>query len=547
MTHSAWLWPSAIAALAAALVLATIDAAGDHPGGREGPGLTVDEALNVAQGVHLADRLISADLAGFRALDRRMPDYPPLGRLWLGLCHEVAFLVAPPLDSNVPYSITCARSAPALAFALTVFLVGWAAGRWYGNYAGAIAALSLILMPRIFGHAHIASLESCIDLAYAATVLYLADRWSKSNGSIDASRAVANRPNSEPAQGPRYRTALIGGVLFGLALLIKIQAVLLPIPISLWALVVLRRRALILLPVFGLTGLLVLFTGWPFLWDAPLSNLRQYLGRSTERVVIYAWYGGQAVADRDLPWHYPWVMWLTTVPFGLHLLGVVGAWRSLSDASERPRAILLLACLSFPLVLFSLPGVVVYDGERLFSISFPLWGLFIGCGAHTLRQAVTQRLSPTVAGAVLGALLAAQSWGLFQMAPCWLSYYNLSVGGLRGAERLGLPVTYWGDGMTRRLIAATAEIVPRGSTIAVAPVLYPNQWDELILQSPMLREHEVTFVPLDSAEAADCEMALFFPRREYLPDELRGPLDPDRIVAAVRRDGVVLAVLYRIR
>jgi hypothetical protein len=34
-----------------------------------------------------------------------------------------------------------------------------------------------------------------------------------------------------------------------------------------------------------------------------------------------------------------------------------------------------------------------------------------------------------------------------------------------------------------------------------------------------------------------------FMRPEYLPEEFRRPLDENRIVAAVRRQGIVLAVL----
>ena len=36
------------------------------------------------------------------------------------------------------------------------------------------------------------------------------------------------------------------------------------------------------------------------------------------------WYFGRVVADRDVAWHYPWVMFLATVPVGLHALGVCG-------------------------------------------------------------------------------------------------------------------------------------------------------------------------------------------------------------------------------
>src|SRR5207302_8283335 len=142
--------------------------------------------------------------------------------------------------------------------------------------------------------------------------------------------------------------------------------------------------------------------------------------------------------------------------------------------------------------------VPVYDGERLFSIVFPLWAVLIGRGAEDARRWLSQRLSQRTAFAALSAFLAAQSYGLWALAPCWLSYYNLAVGGLPGAAKLGLEISYWGDGVTRTLLAETAKRVPAGETISVLPVLYDAQWHEVWLQSPPLKERGVRFVPYES-------------------------------------------------
>jgi len=329
--------------------------------------------------------------------------------------------------------------------------------------------------------------------------------------------------------------------------LTKIQAILLPIPVALWACLALRRRALGFVPVWGLVGVIVLFLGWPFLWSDPVAHFQQYLGRTTNRSAILVWYGGEAIADRDVPWHYPWILWGTTVPLGLHLLGAAGVWQSLRPCSERLWALLPLACLVFPLVLFTIPGIAVYDGERLFSVSYSLWGVFVGVGSDGLRRWLALRVSSRLAAGSVAVLLAAQSYGLMAMAPCWLSYYNVTVGGLKGAERLGLPVSYWGDGVTRELLETTAAAAPRGAKIACAPVLHERQWNEVLGQCPALREREVQFVPLGSPAAAGCDLLLMFSRREYLPPEYRGTIDPQRVVASIVREGVVLAVLVRLR
>ncbi len=544
LIRSTWFWPLIIAATAWGVIVSALDPAGDHPGSRNGPGLTVDEGFNVNQGVGLADRLLAIDLAGFRRIDAQLPDHPPLGRLWIGLCHEFAFLVWRPVDSAVPYSVTCARTAPATAFAALVFLVGACAGRWYGPCGGLCAALAVVLMPRVFGHAHLAALETMVNLTTAATVLYLASRWGDdphdSLAPDDAEQDIATMGRNR-ALG----TALIGGLLFGLALLTKVQAVLLPIPILLWALWNMKWRGLVLMTVWGLTGLAVFVACWPHLWNAPLDHVREYLGRTTDRAVLYVWYFGRVIADRDVPWHYPWLMFLATVPVGLHALGVLGLFGPNGRAWRSRREQLILACTVFPLCVFSIPGVAVYDGERLFSFVFPLWAILIGRGASAAMIWASTRLSSRTAVASLALFFAAQGYGLWAFSPCWLSYYNLAVGGLPGAAHLGLEISYWGDGVTCDLLAATAERVPAGGTVAVLPTLHPMQWNELLLQCPALKARDIHLAPWGTEAAARADYVLMFVRPEYLPEEFRGPLDENEIVVAIRRQGVVLAALLK--
>jgi 4-amino-4-deoxy-L-arabinose transferase-like glycosyltransferase len=522
-------------------IVVALDPGGDHPAMFDGPGLTVDEPFNVAQGVGLVDRLFAGDLPGFRQVDARLPDHPPLGRVWIGLCHEIAWILYPPIDRTVPYSVTCARTAPALAFAALIVLVGVCAGRWYGRWGGAAAALALVLMPRVFGHAHLAALETLVNLTCTAAVLYLAEKWG----------APANSPGGAAAQVPgplswnhALITAAIGGALFGLALLTKVQAILLPVPVAVWALLRMRGRAVPALALWGLTGVAVFFGLWPHLWSAPVDHFFEYLGRTTNRPVIQVWYFGQVIPDREVPWHYPWIIFLATVPLGLHALGFAGLFGPEKRAWNAPRELLVLACGVFPLVVFSIPGVAVYDGERLFSNVFPLWAVFIGRGAEFARLRLSLRWSPRAVGLALALVFAAQGYGLVALAPCWLSYYNLAIGGLPGAAKLGLEISYWGDGLTRTLLSQTASRVPQGEHLAVLPTLYALQWNEVRMQSPPLKRRDVELMPYDESSPREERFVLMFMRPEYLPEEFRNPLDEHRILAVVRRQGVLLAALY---
>jgi 4-amino-4-deoxy-L-arabinose transferase-like glycosyltransferase len=542
IVQASWFWPLVVAVCAWVVIVAALDPVGDHPRSFAGPGFTVDEGFNVGQGAALADRLLAFDLAGFRRVDAQLPDHPPLGRLAIGLCHELAFLVWPPVDTKVAYSVTCARTAPATAFAVLVFLVGTCCGRWYGRCGGLGAALAVVLMPRLFGHAHLAALETMVNLTTAGAVLFLAARFTAVPHDPSGSGG-ANRQVPEKNWTHLVRTATICGLLFGLALLTKVQAVLLPIPVIAWALWHWRLRGLTMMAAWGLTGLAVFLVFWPHLWNAPIDHLREYLGRTTDRAVLLVWYFGREIADRDVPWHYPWLMFLATVPVGLHALGACGLFGPAGPAWKSPREQLVLACILFPLCVFSFPGVAVYDGERLFSFVFPLWAVMIGRGAAAVAQWACSRFSSraTICGMVL--FLAAQSYGLWALAPCWLSYYNLAVGGLAGATRMGLEPSYWGDSVTRDLLAEAAERVPAGGTVAVLPTLHPAQWNEIRLQCPPLKARDIQLAPWGTKTATHAEYLLMFMRPEYLPEEFRGRLDEKRIVAAVRRQGVFLAVL----
>ncbi len=131
-----------------------------------------------------------------------------------------------------------------------------------------------------------------------------------------------------------------------------------------------------------------------------------------------------------------------------------------------------MGSILFFLLLFS-TNVPIYDGERLFLHVFPAWALLIGLGFGWLWE----RLRPQSAGirTVLAALLAAQGFGVVSTYPFGLSYYNALVGGLPGAERLGLEVTYWSDAVDDVLLDRLARDGQPDATAALLPTLYPGQ------------------------------------------------------------------------
>ena len=517
-------WPSAVVAVAAWVsIVVAIDPAGSYPNMPEGPGLTVDEIFNVEQGVLLVEQARSlgwlnlvpgTSVEAFKPENHYLPDHPPLGRYWLGVHHHLTWWLAPPFEPEGPFVTACARTGSATAFALTVWLIGIAATSWFGRAAGLFASLALVLMPRVYGHAHLASLESITNLTCTAAVLAVAAWW---NGAAPPSR----------------RVALLTGVVMGLALLTKIQAVLIPIPVILWALWRWRTKAIVPLLVWGVTANVVFFALWPYLWLDPIGHFLEYLGRTTNRATIHCFYFGVRYADKAVPWHYPFVMFAVTVPVGLHLLGAWGLWsgqesgdRSQESEGKEPnvdrsRDWLLLACTVFPLIVFALPGVAVYDGERLFLTVFPLWAIFVGRGLSHAWSIVSRSVAPLILRCLLSCALMWLFTISIHLRPCQLCYYNELVGGLSGADRLGMEVDYWGVGVSRDLLQAVASRMEHSGQLAIGPTLHQFQADEYRRQSPILRQRQITVIAAETVAASRVKAILFRRRADLAPDRAR--------------------------
>lgn len=492
------------------LVIA-IDPAGSYPGGWAGPGLTVDEIFNVEQGVYLVEQaralgwynlIPGTSLEAYRRENGYLSDHPPLGRWWLGIHHHLAWWLFPPKDPAGPFVTACARTGSATAFALTIGLIGlygFRNGRQrpLGRWSGLLAACALILMPRVYTHAHLAALETVTNLTCTAAVLAIGVWWNRE-------------------QPPGLRTAALTGLIFGLALLTKIQAILIPVPVAVWVLFRWRQRGLAPLAVWGLTGVAVVFLAWPYLWLDPVAHSLEYLGRTTNRATLWCYYLGSRFMDRNVPWHYPFVMTAITIPIAVLVFGVIGVivnLRQNSDSSRRPgEGSLLVGCALFPLLVFAIPGVAVYDGERLFLTVFPLWALLAGRGAVALVTGISRFVPARTVAVGLALGIVAQGVWNCQFLPAGLSYYNLLVGGRRGADRLGLELDYWGDALTRNVLATVVQAEPDIAEIQIRPSLHPYQAADLWSQSPLLRAAR-------SGTGQGQRVTLAFRRRAELPDD----------------------------
>ncbi len=551
------LLPLLIASCALWLVISSIDAAGDYPNNGEGPGVTIDEIFNVQEGIRIETGLQGVVVGSLSLKDIfgqqkdfppghqpqigfHNPDHPPLGRLGIGLCHHLLTALFPLENHPSPFVISAGRTASAVAFALLVYLVALTTSKWYGQMAGVIAGTSLILMPRLLGHAHLAALETITGLMFTTTVLFVAHRW-------------------KPGEAISRKNIILAGGILGLMFLTKIQAVLLPIPIACWVAWnwgVQRnddshkvsfakhwfQQVLFPLVCWGGIAFMLFFMLWPWLWLDPVEHLKEYFGRTTNRATLYTWYFSERYIDKEVPWHYTWVMFLVTVPVGLHLLGVIGLWKN-HTAWKMPREQLLLGCMLFPLVLFSIPGVAVYDGVRLFLVVFPLWAVFIGKGGSAVIGWMVKRISPRLAIPLFAVFLLSSAWGIVIFHPCYISYYNGLVTTITADEVNMMEKDYWGSAITRSMLEEIAKKVPAGSTIEVTPVLIPFQLEVMQQQSPILRKMNYQLKPYESGTPLSGKYVLFYSRLADLPPEFQQLPEKAILLVETKRGGFRLAGL----
>src|SRR5262249_36473312 len=143
---------------------------------------------------------------------------------------------------------------------------------------------------------------------------------------------------------------------------------------------------------------------------------------------------------------------------------------------------------------------------------FPAWAMLIGLGFGWLWERLGRR---RLARKGLAVLLAAQGIGVVATHPFGLSYYNALVGGLPGAEWLGLEVTYWSDAVDGILLNQLARAARPDATAAMVPTLYQGQG---ILTTGFNRSLARRGIVLgDEASATRAEWVVVSHRTAYWP------------------------------
>jgi len=330
-----------------------------------------------------------------------------------------------PLDS--------ARLGPIVLFAVAagaMFFRMWKEFSLVGA-VGAVAAL--MLMPRMFAHAHFASFDgplvSCWILTWALFML----------------------PASTPKR--RWIVQVLWGIALGMTLSCKATGWIAPVPFICWALIY-RNRYAIGTVLLGLPVALLTFVGLnPPIWDAPLAGMQTFfnlnLGRADQEGLNISTYflGRMYNLDHSLPW-YNTLLWTgISVPLGILLLSLVGLCTSIKRFRADGYGMLLVLNWAVLMVVRALPGVPPHDGIRLFLPCFAFLAALAGVGCAVVFARAEELWQKALTLAVIGLLLVTGAGSVWYYAPNWLSYYNLAIGGLPGATKMGMEPTYYWDAL----------------------------------------------------------------------------------------------------
>jgi len=333
---------------------------------------------------------------------------------------------------------------------------------------GLLAMLLLACIPRYFYDAHLA----CFDVPI--TAMWVLSLWAFFRARV-----------SSPGEPGRRKKIILAGVIFGLALATKLNALFLPpifVIVALWMVepgaVRLARgpsggRDLVLptvpweLITCAILGPIVFYLHWPYLWHAPFERTGAYIAFHLHHEHYPISYYHDVLIKPPFPLSFVFVMSMYTIPGPLLVLGAIGTVVALGRAllaRVRPEKLviaggdmLLAVATLLPILLIAMPGTPIFGGVKHWYNAMPTLAILAArCGlwaaqAVAARAGEVRPMRQTVAALVIAVfMLAPGALGIVNSHPNGIGYYNELAGGYRGGARLGFQRLFWG-GLARPL------------------------------------------------------------------------------------------------
>ena len=383
------------------------------------------------------DTIVRAQALDFRQPDQwpytvRLEGHPPLAGLLIAAGKAIAPASMDPLTRE--------RLGPILFFSLAAAALCYRMQRDYQCWAASLMAVFMLLAsPRLFAHAHYATLDGPLTAAWLLA-------W--------ATFAPACRS---------WWSVPAFGVALGLTLSAKFTGWLAVIPFAAWIVLYRDLRAGAAL-MMGVPIALAVFVALnPPLWSATHTGLATFFDLNLNRAsrpehnISTQFFGRMYNLDFPLPW-YNALVWtaltITPLPLVIGGAGIVGSvrrWRT-----DRASILLVLQWVTLILVR-ALPWSPPHDAERLILPSFAFFAALIGVGFGRGLYRETLLSEPRIvaqgwAKVAILLTLAAATVDVLGFYPQDLSYYSRLIGGIRGATALGMEPTYYWDSLDRRAL-----------------------------------------------------------------------------------------------
>jgi hypothetical protein len=503
-------------------------------------------------------------------------EHPPLVKTLMGFSEHVFHDKLGWTDELTAYRI------PGAAFAaLLVFLVFAFAAAIWGVPEAVVAAITVALIPRAVFHAGLGCFDMPIASLWFATVYAY---W----------RALASR-----------RWSIVAGVMFGLALATKHNALLLPFAIGAhYAWVAVRsqaaardaalardrdlprgRRVLGWLRATGVAlgtgavrhrpsvliamavlGPLVLVALWPWLWFDPIDHASTWIGFHLNHTHYNFEYLGHNWNAPPFPWHVALVTTLVTVPvvtlagaaLGTGVLAVRARRGTAADAVRAP-GVLLLMSAGASIGPFFLGSTPIFGAEKHWMPAIPSLCIVAGVGVIWAARAAVEQLAaaiPRVAAhrriaeaatcVLLGcAVSTAAAIETTHAQPYALSSYNALAGGAPGGADLGMNRQFWGVAAKGVLPYLAAHAPPAGKTERVYSHDASMAWGLYRRYGelpPGMPDAGHEETGVRNSQWALVVHELHFNRHDYLIWDAYGTVQP---VFVLRFDGVPLVTLYK--
>lgn len=427
--------------------------------------------------------------------------HPPFRKFIAGLTHDVFTNNLKVIDNTRGYRMSSLLFVFPLIAAFTYIAIGQ-----FGYVVGILVPLMFSFLPHVF------FLTPLVTMDYAIAALWFIAVITGIKGTN------------------QYFWLIVSALSIALTMLTKLHGFLLFLPVGgylLW------KKKYTRFFVLVVTAFATYIAFWPWLWTHTIVHLQEYFRIQSAHGSVPEYIFG--VTYPFAPWWYTAVNFFTTTPAYVLLFFFFGVYYCIRRGKTWDKIILLNAL--YPIVFFSLPGVYRYDWVRLFLPAFPFVCLVAGRGIVAILHMFGHKLRVVSLLAVIALWSGTIYASVIRIHPWESAYYNEFIGGIAGANRIGMESEFWGNSYLAVLLWMNAN---KKHAMCVTPTTHPFYYYQAMGQI----EPGVVF----TADKTSCEYVIVLMRQGVF---IRDPfiarvVGSQKPVHTVSVDGVPLVGVYDI-